>query len=417
MTSEDSDSMEEDIKDLPTLDLGIKYEEINFYLIFKNHPALCKLLFSIVDKSKDSKKMGKVLMASPLLRSLNNLQKNFLKSNFHFFQFQILRNSKIVEDLMKFGNLFKEGYKLEKVLKKNEEYNKMIIDVLTNVEKLMSFVIFRNYTENTQIQDDFDNIVNFLQKVKLSKFEFTENLKSIDQYKSSILLIESEIFQKEFTLQLAKMNFKNILRNMFQEDEESKSKKIQKESETLTFLLNLTSSSGELNELDKKDKLDLENFWRIMNQSFEQYKDILNSMSKKSKRVLPIEEINYLMKNVNKVKEVEIVMKSKLIKVSAIRKAFDNYFLITNLCNISQYLEVFLQKFEFNFKKELNVFKKITETANSKSSNFFEILNMSLKIDKKIIQFCKFDSVIYKFIENNITIWKGKESVREILMI
>ena len=401
--------MEEEIKDLPTLDVGIKYEEINFYLILKNHPALCKLLFWIVDKSKDSKKMGKVLMASPLLRSLNNLHKNFLKSNFHFFQFQILRNSKIVEDLMKFGNLFKECNKLEKVLKRNEDYSKRIIDVLTNVEKLMSFVIFRNYTENTQIQNDFDNIVNFLQKVRLNEFEFTENLKSIDQYKSSILLIESEIFQKEFILQLAKMNFKNILRNMFQEDEESKNKKNQNKSETLTVLLNLVSSLGEPNELANKDKLDLENFWKIMNESFEQYKENLNSMSKESERVLPIEEINYLMKNVNKVKEVEIVMKSKLIKVSAIRKAFDNYFLITNLCNISKYLETFLQKFEFNFKNELNAFKKITETANLKNSNFFEILNMSLKIDRKIINFCKSDSVIYKFIENNITIWKGKK--------
>jgi hypothetical protein len=114
------------------------------------------------------------------------------------------------------------------------------------------------------------------------------------------------------------------------------------------------------------------------------------------------------MNNINKKKEIEIAQKTKSVSLEEIKKAVDNFLLIKNLCNIYQYLHEFFDKLEFNFNNEMKPIKEINLKMNTENSNFFEILNQSLEIDKKIIRFCNSSSAIYQFIENNLTIWKGK---------
>lgn len=359
----------------------------------------------IATKSAENSKMQKILRTSPLIKSLSEIGKKYSKSNLHFFQFLILNNSGIVNDLKPFEFLFEDFSKInkkeKKLLKKSEE----IKTVLRDLERIMNFDIFKNYTDIQIIKENFDNLPNALQKISLLDYDFTENLMKICEYRESILLIESQIFQKEFSLHLARENFKSIIQKMYGlVDEESKD--TEEESKTLNFLLKISESSKETEKTN--EKLQLNQFWKLMEDAKKSYQANLNSMVAESEVILTMKEIDFIMQGVEKVKEVTIAMETKMVKHRVLAKALGNYFIVKNMANMSDYLELFFEIFEFNFNKELNDLRVITTKAKDVDGNFFEALNLALKQEKKITEFCKSESTIFKFIQKNITEWKGK---------
>lgn len=396
---------EEEIKDLPTLDFGIKYVDLNYYLVLKNHPELMNLLCWLVEQIGSAKKVRRLFLANPLIESLRKLVRGYLESELHFFQFQILHHSGFVEDVDKLEALFEDSEKIGKIQKKLEKASADVTEILRNVEKLMDFVIFQNYTQNEEIVSDFANVANMLQRNKLIEFQFTANLRNISVHRESILLIDSEIFQKQFNLQLARARFDQILQLMFGAEDSRETDN----SDVLDFLLHVSARAKSDSEApDKVDKkLSLENFWKMMGKTLESFRRDLQSMSKKSEGSLSMAEIEYMMRNVDKVKEVDIARKLKVVKMRVVTAAFKNFFVVRNLTRIFTFLEEFVKKMQFDFNNDLGALKEIAEKAQKKDSNFFELVNLSLKVDPRIRRFCEGDSIMFQFIESNLTKWKG----------
>lgn len=399
---------EEDIKDLPTLDYGITYKDLNYYLVLKNHPELMDFLCWLAEQLGGRKKIRRLFQANPLVESLKKLVGGYIDSNLHFFQFQILHHSGFVDDIEKLESLFDDCDGIRDAEKSLVEASERVIDNMRNVEKLMDFVIFNNYTENQDIADDLANVDHMLQRNKLLDFEFTANLRNIDAYRDAIVLIDSEIFQKQFNLHLARARFDEILRAMFGAEDTREAS----DTQVLRVLLRVSARVGEQTPRTET-KLSLEDFWAMMGRARESYKADLTLMSKKSEGTLPMAEIEYAMSNVDKVKEVDVLRRAKTVKIPVLLKALKNFFVVRNLSKIYVLLEQFVKKMEIDFKEDLGGLKSIASKAESPESNFFELVNLSLEVDPRMRSFCEGDSIMYRFIENNLTIWKGETNADE----
>lgn len=382
--------------------------DLNYYLVLKNHPELLQFLLWLVGQAENNKKLLKLLRASPLVLALERVLRGYVGSNLHFFQFQILDNSGFAEDIAGFEVLFEDCDQVSRMQADLRAKRDDVLEVLGYVEQVMAFVVFENYTVIDDIHGDFLNVANMLQRNKLLDFQFTERLRAVAKNRCSIRLLESEIFQKEFSLHLARGRFEEILRSMFGSDrEDSKSSREEFDSETLDFLLLLSGKSTEVEAPVEAPKLTLEIFWEIMVKTERSYLQNLNAMSKKSELLLSMAEVDFVMCNADRAKEERVTRNSGAIKLETLKQAFENYSLVRNLSNIYKYFEDFVKKMEFDFQDSLRGLKEIAERSGNRDSNFFELVNAALDTDTRVRHFCAQESVMYRFIENNLTVWKG----------
>jgi hypothetical protein len=363
----------------------------------------------IVKNAKESPKLKTILNASPLVKSFKEIARYYAKSDMNFFQFQILNNSKFDEDIESFDYLIDDFDKIKKQKKLMEKSSEKIIKVLSNIEKIMAFETFNNYTAINDVKDDFDNLPKTMQKIKITKFNFANTLEDINKYGECILLIESRIFQKSFIINLAKLKYTNIITKMYGSiEEEQNTRGVQKdELKTLEFLNKIIEKSNAEPPENQTELLSLKDFWTIMEMSTLNYQDLFKFLNKKSKEEILIDEIKFIMEGLIIDSEQKINLNSKIVPQDLMNKAFENYFLVINLINMSDYLQTFLNILEFDFTNKLKELHNLTKKAKEKDVNFYDVLALALNQDPKIQDFCKSNSVIYKFIELNVTVWKG----------